>query len=479
MSNPGEADATPIASARQLAEHIAAGCKPRETWRIGTEHEKFGFRRPVRDGEPGASGVGASGLGASGLGAPGPGVAYEPPGYAPDGIRAVLDGIAARGWTPISDAGAVIGLSRGGASVSLEPAGQFELSGAPLATLHETRAELDSHFEDVRAVAGPMGLGFAPLGFRPTGTREAMPWMPKSRYAIMRRYMQRTGTRGLDMMLRTCTVQVNLDYGSEADMVRKLRVGLLLQPVATALFANSPFTEGRPNGFLSARADVWLDTDADRTGIPAAVFEEGFGFERYVEWLLDVPMYFVMRDGGHVDLAGRSFRDFMAGRLGEVPGGKALGVATVGDFADHMTTAFTEVRLKRFLEMRGADAGTPEMMLAQSALWVGLLYDDAALEAAVSLVGRHPWRDFAALRGQVPRQGLGAAWGTGTLRDVARDVVAIAQGGLRARGLGEEALLAPLHAIVAGGPTQAEHWLARYHGAWGGDVRRVFDEAEI
>ena len=460
MSNPGEADATPIRSARQLAEHIAAGCKSREAWRIGTEHEKFGFRRPAQGEGPGGAGSGA---------------AYRPPGYAPDGIRAMLDGIAARGWAPISDAGAVIGLGRGGASVSLEPAGQLELSGAPLATLHETRAELGAHFEDVRAIARPLGLGFAPLGFHPTGAREAMPWMPKSRYAIMRRYMQRTGTRGLDMMLRTCTVQVNLDYGSEADMVRKLRVGLLLQPVATALFANSPFTEGRPNGFLSARANVWLDTDAERTGIPAAVFEEGFGFERYVEWLLDVPMYFVMRQGAYVDLAGRSFRDFMAGRLS----GEVEGAATVGDFADHMTTAFTEVRLKRFLEMRGADAGTPEMMLAQSALWVGLLYDDAALSAAVSLVGRHPWRDFAALREHVPRQGLGAAWGAGTLRDVARDVVAIAAGGLRARGLGEEALLAPLHAIVAGGPTQAEHWLARYHGAWGGDVRRVFDEAEI
>ncbi len=460
MSNPGEADATPIVSVRQLAEHIAAGCKPREAWRIGTEHEKFGFRRPVRPGEPAASGAGE---------------AYAPPGYAPDGIRAVLDGVAARGWTPISDAGAVIGLSRGGASVSLEPAGQFELSGAPLANLHETRTELDAHFADVHAVARPMGLGFAPLGFHPTGAREAMPWMPKSRYAIMRRYMQRTGTRGLDMMLRTCTVQVNLDYASEADMVRKLRVGLLLQPVATALFANSPFTEGRPNGFLSARANVWLDTDADRTGIPAVVFEDGFGFERYVEWLLDVPMYFVMRDGGHVDLAGRSFRDFMAGRLAD----EVSGAATVGDFADHMTTSFTEVRLKRFLEMRGADAGTPGMMLAQSALWVGLLYDEAALSAAVSLVGRHPWQAFAALREHVPAQGLGTPWGTGTLRDVARDMVAIAADGLRARGLGEGAMLAPLHAIVAGGPTQAEHWLGRYHGAWGGDVRRAFDEAEI
>lgn len=465
MSNPVEADATPIASARQLAEHIAAGCKPRETWRIGTEHEKFGFRRPVRDGEPGASR---------------PGVAYEPPGYAPDGIRAVLDGIAARGWTPISDAGAVIGLSRGGASVSLEPAGQLELSGAPLATLHETRAELDSHFEDARAVAGPMGLGFAPLGFHPTGTREAMPWMPKSRYAIMRRYMQRTGTRGLDMMLRTCTVQVNLDYGSEADMVRKLRVGLLLQPVATALFANSPFTEGRPNGFLSYRGHVWSDTDNGRSGIPACAFEPGFGFERYVEWLLDVPMYFVYRDGAYVDVAGQSFRHFIAGRLNA-----PVGVARVGDFADHVTTAFTDVRLKRFLEMRGADAGSPEMMLAQSALWVGLLYDDAALEAAHGLISRHPWTEFAALRALVPRHAMDTPWQSGTLRDLAREVVAIARDGLRARAVAgaghadESHMLAPLDAIAAGGPTQAEHWLDRFNGAWDHDITRIFAEAEV
>ncbi len=462
MSNPGEADTTPINSARQLASHIAAGCKPRLAWRIGTEHEKFGFRRPDRGGTVGHGDADQV-------------QAYAPPPYAPHGIRAVLDGIAGRGWSPISDAGAVIGLSRGDASVSLEPAGQFELSGAPLTGLHQTRVELDAHFADLHAVARPIGLGFAPLGFHPLATREAMPWMPKSRYAIMRRYMQATGRCGLDMMLRTCTVQVNLDYASEADMVRKLRVGLLLQPLATALFANSPFTEGRPNDLLSARAEVWLDTDADRTGIPAVVFEDGFGFERYVDWLLDVPMYFVMRDGGYVDLAGQSFRGFMAGRLADQP----HGAATVGDFADHMTTAFTEVRLKQFLEMRGADAGTPEMMLAQSALWVGLLYDDAALAAATALVSRHDWRDFAALRQVVAREGLGARWGKGTLRDLARDVVAIAGDGLRARGLGEAAFLAPLQAIVAGGPTQAEHWLARYAGAWGGDVTRIFDEAEV
>jgi glutamate--cysteine ligase len=452
MSNPGEADATPIHSVRQLAEHIAAGCKPREQWRIGTEHEKFGFRRADRAIPP----------------------------YEPDGIHAVLDGIAAHGgWQPILDRGNPIGLQKGGASVSLEPGGQLELSGDTLGTLHETGDELAAHFAEVRRVAGPLGLGFAPLGFHPVATRDAVPWMPKSRYAIMRRYMPKVGTLGLDMMLRTCTVQVNLDYGSEADMVRKFRVGLLLQPVATALFANSPFTEGGLNGFLSYRAQVWTDTDNQRAGIPACVFEEGFGFERYVEWLLDVPMYFVLRDGRYVDLAGRSFRDHMAGRLHA-----EAGAPTLGDFADHMTTAFTDVRLKRFLEMRGADAGSPAMMLAQSAFWVGLLYDDAALTAAAALVRRHAWQDYAALRAAVPRLGLDAPFHAGTVRDLAREALAIAVDGLRARarrdaaGRDESVHLAPLHAIVAGGASQAEHWRNRFQGPWQGNISRVFDEAE-
>jgi glutamate--cysteine ligase len=452
MSNPGEADATPITSVRQLAEYIAQGCKPREQWKIGTEHEKFGFRHDDLAAPP----------------------------YEPRGIHALLDGLAARdGWAPILDRGNPIGLQKGRASISLEPGGQLELSGGTLATMHEAKQELEDHFAAVRAVATPLGLGFAPLGFHPLATRAAMPWMPKSRYAIMRRYMPEVGTMGLDMMLRTCTVQVNLDYGSEADMVRKLRVGLLLQPVATALFANSPFTEGKPNGFLSYRAHVWTDTDNQRAGIPAVVFEDGFGFERYVEWLLDVPMYFVLRDGRYVDLAGRSFRDLVAGRIAEA------GEATTGDFADHMTTAFTDVRLKRFLEMRGADAGSAAMMLAQSALWVGLLYDDAALAAAESLVRRHPWRDYAALRAEVPRRGLDAPFHGGTVRDLAREAVAIATDGLRARarrdesGHDESVHLAPLQAIVAGGPTQAEQWLGRYAGAWNGEIARIFREADV
>jgi glutamate--cysteine ligase len=450
MSNPGEEDATPIESVRQLAEHLAAGGKPRAAWRIGTEHEKFGFFRPG-----------------------GTQAAFAAPPYEPGGIRAMLDGIAARGWERILDQGELIGLKKDGESVSLEPGGQFELSGAPVASLHDTAAELQRHFDDVHAVAGPLGLGFAPLGFHPTAKRSDMPFMPKSRYGIMRRYMPLVGSLGLDMMLRTCTVQVNLDFANEADMRRKLRVGLLLQPVATALFANSPFTEGRPNGFLSARANVWTDTDADRTGVPAAMLEDGFGFERYVEWLLDVPMYFVARDGLLRDVAGASFRDYMAGRV------EALSdlTPTVGDFADHVTTTFPEVRLKQFLEMRGADAGSPAMMIAQSAFWVGLLYDEAALDAAVSLCAGHKQDEFVGLRAVVPRKGLAAAFGAGTLRDLARDAVTIAEDGLRARGLGEEALLAPLREIVEGGPVQAEAWLGLYHGAWGGDVTRIFEAA--
>ncbi len=305
------------------------------------------------------------------------------------------------------------------------------MSGAPLETLHDTKAEFDAHFAAVRAVAEPLGLGFAPLGFHPMATREAMPWMPKGRYAIMRAYMPQVGGLGLDMMTRTCTVQVNLDFGSEQDMLRKLRASLVLQPLATALFANSPFTLGRPNGFLSYRAHVWTDTDNDRSGIPAVMFEDGFGFERYAEWLIDrVPMYFVYRDGRYVDVAGQSFRAFMQGRVDGLAGEPA----TVGDFADHMTTAFTDVRIKRFLEMRGADAGTPEMMLAQSALWVGLLYDDAALDAALALVRGAGWADAVALRDAVPRLGLEAPFRGHRLRDLARDVLAVASDGLRAAG---------------------------------------------
>ncbi|MDR3523931.1 MAG: glutamate--cysteine ligase [Acetobacteraceae bacterium] len=453
MSNPGEADLTPITSVQQMAEYLAEGCKPSAAFRIGTEHEKFGFRLSDLSSPP----------------------------YEPNGIRAMLEGIGNDGWDWIEDHGNPIGLKRGYESVSLEPAGQFELSGAPLESLHDTAAELESHYADVRRIAAPLGLGFAALGFHPTQSFAQMPWMPKSRYGIMRRYMPKVGALGLDMMTRTCTVQVNLDFSSEADMAAKLKVSLALQPVATALFANSPFKEGKPSGFLSTRAQVWTDTDTARSGMPGLMFAEDFGFERYVDWVLDVPMYFVMRDGEMIDLAGASFRDFVAGRL-DHPG---VGQATMGDFADHITTAFTDVRLKRFLEMRGADAGTAAMMVAQSALWVGLLYDEPTLAAALSLVRKHPWEVYQALRPDVARNALGAKFGTGTLRDVAREMVELAAQGLRNRarvnGAGEDEtkFLAPLFDIIHGAPTQAEYWLGRFNGAWRGDVTKIFGEAAI
>lgn len=449
MSNPGQADPTPFLHARQLAEWFAAGCKPQSEWRVGTEHEKFGFRRGT----------------------------WESPNYDDRGIRDVLDGIRARGaWEPILDNGNVIGLEgRGRESVSLEPGGQLELSGAPLENLHETRLELAAHLRDVHAVGDALGLGFAGLGFHPLASRDATPWMPKSRYAIMRRYMPLKGALGLDMMLRTCTVQANLDFGSEADMVEKLRISLALQPLATALFASSPLKEGKPSGYLSLRGAVWADTDPDRTGIPACVFEDGFGFERFAEYVLDVPMYFVARQGRLHDVAGASLRQFMSRGLDALPGERA----TMGDVADHVTTVFTEVRMKRFLEMRGADAGSAAMILAKPALWVGLLYDDAAQKAAAALV--RPWShaDLLQLRADAPRLALRARVAGRSLRDVARDVLDIAEGGLKARGLGEEAYLAPLQEIAESGMTQAERILQLFHGPWRGDASRALGWCEL
>jgi glutamate--cysteine ligase len=459
MSNPGDADDTPITSVSQMAAYFAAGCKPRERFRIGTEHEKFGYRHTDLCPPPYLPGDGQKGS-----------------------IRDLLDGLTGFGGSPILDGTNIIGLKRGGASISLEPAGQLELSGDAVATLHETQAEIAAHFDEVRAVDAGLDMGFAPLGFHPVQPRAAMPWMPKGRYAIMRRYMPTVGSMGLDMMTRTCTVQVNLDFASEEDMRRKVRVSLLLQCLATALFANSPFTEGKPNGYLSYRAQVWTDTDNQRSGIPAVMLEDGFGFERYAAWLIEhVPMYFVYRNEKYIDVAGRRFTDFMAGTVPELAGIPA----TMGDFADHVTTAFTDVRLKRFLEMRGADAGRMDMMVAQSALWVGLLYDDAALTAAEALLRGATWQDAVTARAAVPKQGLDAPWRGGRLRDILPDVLAIARDGLAARhqvnaaGQSETIYLDPLSEIAAGGPTQAEYWLGRYEQAWRGDISRIFEEAAI
>ncbi|MFA5589582.1 MAG: glutamate--cysteine ligase [Lysobacteraceae bacterium] len=449
----------PIHDRRVLTQVLAAGGKPREAWRIGTEHEKFGFHLPV----PGQD----------------PALALRPPGYDGErGIGAMLRGLAGLGWQAVEENGVLIALQRDGASVTLEPAGQLELSGAPLENIHETCCETTGHLEEVKAVAEPLGLGFLGMGFQPKWRREDMPWMPKGRYKIMRQYMPKVGTLGLDMMTRTCTVQVNLDFANEADMVKKFRVSLALQPVATALFADSPFTEGRPNGFLSYRSHIWTDTDPDRTGMLDFVFEDGFGYERYVDYLLDVPMYFVQRGSDYIDVAGQSFRDFLDGRLPGLPGE----LPTLRDWSDHMTTAFPEVRLKTFLEMRGADGGPWNRLCALPAFWVGLLYDDAALDAAWDLVRDFTRAERHALRDGVPRHGFKLPFRDATLRELALEALKISRAGLarRARcnpaGEDESLFLDPLFEFALANQTPAERKLDLFHGPWGGSVDPVFEQ---
>jgi glutamate--cysteine ligase len=383
------------------------------------------------------------------------------------------------GWEPVYEGGKIIALSGSDGGISLEPAGQFELSGAPLDTLHQTADETARLLAQVKEVGDRLGIGFLGLGFSPDKTRADLPIMPKGRYAIMLGHMPRVGSLGLDMMLRTCTIQTNLDYASEADMVKKFRVSLALQPLATALFANSPFTEGKPNGFLSYRSHIWTDTDPQRTGMLPFVFEDGFGYERYRDYMLDVPMYFAFRDGRYIDAAGLSFRDFMAGRLPVLPDERP----TLSDWSDHLSTAFPEVRLKSFLEMRGADNGPESHIRALPAFWVGLLYDPAALDAAWEEVRHWTVEDHLRIREQVPRLGLATRGPRGrTFQELGRAILAIARGGLAARarldatGADEGRYLDPLDEIVASGKTLAERLLDRYHGDWNGDMDRVYDE---
>ena len=450
MSAPPQATGEPVTSKDDLVAYVEAGCKPPADWRIGTEHEKFAYtcgdlRRLPYAGER--------------------------------GIQAMLEGLAeCFGWAPVLENEVPIALTKDGCNITLEPGGQLELSGAPLETIHETCDEVHTHLAQVKEVAGPLEVGVIGIGFEPKWPRAEIPWMPKGRYKIMRAYMPTKGSLGLDMMLRTCTVQVNLDFESESDMVKKFRVGLALQPVATALFANSPFMEGAPNGFLSARSHVWTDTDPDRCGILPFVFEDGMGFERYVEHVLDVPMYFVYRNGEYMDASGQSFRDFMAGRLPALPGE----IPTTSDWADHMSTLFPEVRLKRFLEMRGADGGPWESICGLPALWVGLLYDQTALDAAWDLVKDWSHEEHVALRAEVPRHGIETPFRGGTLRSVAGETLAIAKAGLarRARlsdnGRDEVHYLDDLMEVVAGGPCPAQGLLDAYHGPWGEDIDELF-----
>jgi glutamate--cysteine ligase len=451
MSGPVASGGARITDRRQLVEYLAAGSKPAAEWRIGTEHEKFVFRRDDLSPAPYAG---------------------------PRGIEALLTGLKRFGWQAVMEDDHIIGLSSGTASVSLEPGGQFELSGAPLENLHQTCGEVTEHLNQARAVAAELSLGILAAGFHPKARREDVDWMPKGRYAIMRRYMPKVGTLGIDMMLRTCTVQVNLDFASETDMVSKFRLSLALQPIATALFADSPFTEGKPNGYQSYRAHIWTDTDPNRTGMLPFVFEPGMGFERYVDYLLDVPMYFVYRDGTYIDAAGQSFRDFLVGRLpalrGEVP--------TLSDWGDHLTTAFPEVRLKKFLEMRGADSGPWGRLCALPALWVGLLYDATATDAALDLVKDWTHEEREALRSDVAKTGLKTKFRTGTVHDIAKAMVEIAAAGLARRnrrdgkGRDESLFLDPLREIVASGRTPAELLLEAYRGRWHGSVDPIFTD---
>jgi glutamate--cysteine ligase len=449
-------DSPVITSRDELVAYLEAGSKPESDWRIGTEHEKFAFYREN----------------------------YSPVPYAGErGIRALLEMLHERFcWDePVTENGNIIALSRRdcpkGGTISLEPGGQLELSGAPLETVHETCEELRQHLVEVAEIGGELGIGFLGLGFSPKWTLAETPVMPKERYRIMMRYMPTRGRRGLDMMFRTATVQVNMDFSDEADMVAKMRAGLALQPVATALFANSPFTDGRPNGFQSYRAEMWRDTDPDRTGLLPFAFDSDMGFERYADYALDVPMYFVYRDGRYIDVAGASFRDFLAGKLAALPGVRP----SLEDWADHLTTLFPDVRLKRFLEMRGADSGSFAQIVALPALWTGLLYDRQALADASALTADWTVAEMQTLRDAVPRLGLKAPFRGGTVLDVARNMVALAEAGLKRRarldrhGEDERKALIPLIATAEEGRSPSDRLLAAYHGSWHGDIDKVFD----
>jgi glutamate--cysteine ligase len=454
------APAPTVRSRDDLVAWIASGSKPAPAWRIGTEHEKFLFHTDTLRPVP-----------------------YE----GPRGVRALMQGlIAGFGWEPILEGDNIIALKRPegepegepGGTVSLEPGGQFELSGAPLETVHEVGAETQEHLDQVRAAGAPLGIGFLGVGFSPNWTLAETPRMPKQRYQVMTRYMPLVGKRGLDMMYRTCTIQVNLDFADEADMVKKFRVSLALQPVVTAIFACSPFTEGRPNGFLSMRSEVWRDTDKSRTGMLPFVFEPGMSFERYVDYALAVPMYFVYRDGRYIDVAGASFRDFLAGRLTQLPGEHP----TLDDWSDHLTTLFPEVRMKRFLEMRGADGGRWRRICAVPALWTGLLYDQTALDAAWDLVKDWSAEERQALRDAVPRTALRTRFRSGTVLELARQALAIAQAGLKARafadakGADETIFLEPVEAILREGLTPADEILLRYERDWGQRTEPLFTD---
>jgi glutamate--cysteine ligase len=440
-----------VSDKNELVAYLNSGCKPESEWKLGTEHEKFGYTlddlRPL-------------------------------PYAGPRGIRTILTGLAENfDWNPVMEEGLPIALlDDTGASITLEPGGQLELSGALLDNIHETCSEVNLHLKQVRSVSEPLDIAFLGMGFQPKWPLSEMEWMPKGRYRIMRDYMSRVGTLGQDMMARTCTVQVNLDFSSEADMVHKFRVSLALQPIATALFANSPFTDGKPNGYLSYRSHVWEDTDPDRTGMLPFVFDGDMGFEKYTDYMLDVPMYFVYRDGKYIDATGQSFRDFLKGRLTALPGKRP----TMKDWEDHLTTAFPEVRLKRYMEMRGADGGPWGRLCALPAIWAGLLYHQPSLDAAWDIARDWSMEERLKLREDVPRLGLKATIRGRTVQSLALELIDLAAAGLQARarlnaaGDNETGFLSPLRQVAESGITPAERKLSLYHGEWNGSVDPIF-----
>jgi glutamate--cysteine ligase len=441
-----------IESKDQLIAYFAKGEKPKADWRIGTEHEKFAFLTDTLEPVP-----------------------YD----GPRSIRKLLEGLKERfGWDGVYEGDNIIALAdpKGLANISLEPGGQFELSGAPLESVHDTCAEVNEHLQQVREIGDRLGIGFLGLGASPVWTRAQTPVMPKGRYGIMAPYMDKVGSMGRDMMFRTCTVQVNLDFASEADMVKKLRVSVALQPIATALFANSPFLEGKLNGYKSFRSHVWTDTDNARAGMLPFAFEDGMSYERYMEYALDVPMYFVMRGGTFVNCAGESFRKFLDGKLPQLPGEKPV----MKDWADHLTTIFPEVRLKRYLEMRGADSGPWRKLCALPAFWVGLLYHQSSLDAAWDLVKGWSADERQAMRNAVAREGLGAKISTRTVLDVAADALKLSRAGLDARGFNsrkgkpESAFLDTLDENISAQQNDADRLTGLFKGAWNGEISRVF-----
>ena len=441
----------PTLTRHDLIDFLAQGCKPKSEWKVGTEHEKFGFHN--KDLKP---------------------LGYDEPG----GIRDVLNGLAEQfNWEPEYEGEHVIALKRDGCSITLEPGGQLELSGAPLANLQQTCEETGTHLQEVKAVCEHLGVSFLGMGYHPKATREDISFMPKGRYGIMSRYMPKVGSLGLDMMKRTCTIQANLDFSSEADMVQKFQVSLALQPIATALFANSPFKEGKDTDFVSLRSNVWTDTDADRCGVLPFVFEEGMGFERYVEYMLDVPMYFVYRGGQYIDAAGQSFRDFMKGELPALPGV----FPTIKDWEDHLTTAFPEVRLKKILEMRGADGGPWRRICALPALWVGLLYDQDVLDQASEWISDWTIEEHEMLRAEVPKTGLATCVRGQKVRDMALKMLDLSRKGLENRaiksscGKDESCFLEPLQIIADTGVTPAERKRGQFHGVWKEDINELFE----